>query len=144
MSISSNTVLTPEHLHDVVDHFMAKPAFAFDTETTGPNRNVPVIAPVSWLSMATDGMAVAIPTGHPNGSRLISRATRKKNKVTGKFDMIPAVWNAPPPQMRPSQVWSIVEPLFLSDKLKIAQNATFDINVTAKYFGGKPIPGPYA
>jgi DNA polymerase I-like protein with 3'-5' exonuclease and polymerase domains len=144
MSISSNTVLTPDHLHAVVDHFMEKPAFSFDTETTGPNRGVPVIAPVSWLSMATDGMAVSIPMGHPNGSRLISRATRKKDKVTNKFDMIPAVWSAPPPQMRPSQVWSIVEPLFMSDRLKIAQGATFDLIGTAKYFGGRVVPGPYA
>ena len=144
MSVSSNTVLTPEHLHTVVDYFMTKPEFAFDTETTGPNRGVPVIAPVVWLSLATEGMAVAVPMGHPNGSRLVSRATRKKNKVTGKFDMFPAVWDAPPPQMRPSEVWSIVKPLFMSDKTKIAQNATFDLIDTAKYFGGSIIPGPYA
>lgn len=144
MSISSNTVLTPEHLHSVVDYFMTKPAFAFDTETTGPNRGVPVLAPVSWLSLATDGMAVSIPSGHPNGSRLISRATRKKDKVTGKFDQFPAVWDAPPPQMRPSEVWGIVKPLFMSDKIKIAQNATFDLVVSAKYLGGRIPPGPYA
>jgi len=144
MSISSNTVTTPEHLHDVVDHFMDQDAFAFDTETTGPNRLVPVLAPVSWLSLATEGMAVAIPSGHPNGSHLISRATRKKNSITGKFDQFPAVWDAPPPQMRASEVWSIVKPLFMSDKIKIAQNATFDLVVTAKYLGGKIAPGPYA
>jgi len=144
VSISSNTVLTPEHLHDVVDHFMVHDAFAFDTETTGPNRLVPVLAPVSWLSLATDGMAVSIPSGHPNGSRLISRATRKKNKVTGKFDQFPAVWDAPPPQMSPSEVWGIVKPLFMSDKIKIAQNAPFDLVVTAKYFGGAIVPGPHA
>jgi DNA polymerase I-like protein with 3'-5' exonuclease and polymerase domains len=87
------------------------------------------------MSMATDGLAVAIPFGHPNGDVLISKATRKKNKETGKFDAIAAVYDEPPEQMTPSEVFSILKPLFFSDRMKIAHNATFDLISTAKYWG---------
>ena len=141
---SNNIIFDLDHLHSVVGHFADRDAFAFDVETFGPNRGVAHLAPVSWLSMATEGAAIVIPMGHPNGDRLISRATRKKNKDTNKFDQIPAVWAAPPPQLRPSQVWPVLEPLFFSDRLKIAHNATFDLVTVAKYFNDTPPCAPYA
>ena len=136
MPIRDSVILTPDRLHTVVDRFMEASAFSFDIETFGPNRNVPTQNVANWLSMATDGIAVAIPFGHPNGDVLISKATRKKNKLTGKFDAIPAVYDDPPEQMLPSEVFSILRPLFFAEnKIKIAHNATFDLISTAKYWG---------
>lgn len=140
---SSNVIFDTDHLQHEVGYFSNRDAFAFDIETYGPDRGVAHLAPVSWLSMATEGKSIVIPMGHPNGNRLISRATRKKNKETGKFDQIPAVWSAPPPQLRPSQVWPLLQPLFFSDRLKIAHNATFDNVGVAKYFDDTPPPPPY-
>ncbi|MDX3260727.1 DNA polymerase [Streptomyces sp. MI02-2A] len=136
MPIRDSVILTPDRLNTVVERFMERPAFSFDIETFGPNRGVPTQNVANWLSMATDGIAVAIPFGHPNGDVLISKATKKKNKLTGKFDAIPAVYDEPPEQMLPSEVFSILRPLFFAeDKIKIAHNATFDLISTAKYWG---------
>jgi DNA polymerase I-like protein with 3'-5' exonuclease and polymerase domains len=136
VTIRDSIILTPDRLHTVVERFLERPAFSFDIETFGPNRNVPTQNVANWMSLATDGLAVAIPFGHPNGDVLLSKATRKKNKTTGKFDAIPAVYDAPPEQMLPSEVFSILEPLFFAEnKIKIAHNATFDLISTAKYWG---------
>jgi DNA polymerase I-like protein with 3'-5' exonuclease and polymerase domains len=136
MSIRHSVILTPDRLHTVVERFMERPAFSFDIETFGPNRNVPTQNVANWMSLAADGEAVAIPFGHPNGDVLISKGTKKKNRTTGKFDPIPAVYDAPPEQMLPSEVFSILKPLFFAeDKIKIAHNATFDLISTAKYWG---------
>jgi DNA polymerase I-like protein with 3'-5' exonuclease and polymerase domains len=136
VAIRDSVILTPDRLHTVVERFMERPAFSFDIETIGPNRNVPTQNVANWMSLSTDGMAYAIPFGHPNGDVQISRATKKKNKITGKFDPIPAVFDAPPEQMLPSEVFSILKPLFWAeDKTKIAHNATFDLISTAKYWG---------
>jgi DNA polymerase I-like protein with 3'-5' exonuclease and polymerase domains len=136
VAIRDSVILTPDRLHTVVERFMERPAFSFDIETIGPNRNVPTQNVANWMSLSTDGMAYAIPFGHPNGDVQISRATKKKNKITGKFDPIPAVFDAPPEQMLPSEVFSILKPLFWAEgKTKIAHNATFDLISTAKYWG---------
>lgn len=136
MTIRDSVILTPDRLHTVVERFMERPAFSFDVEAFGPNRGVPTQCTLNWISLATDGMAVAIPFGHPNGDVLISRATKKLNKVTRKFEQVPAVFDAPPEQMLPSEVFSILKPLlFAEDKIKIAHNATYDLISTAKYFG---------
>jgi len=135
MPVSTDVILTPDRLEEVVDHFMQHDAFAFDVEAQGENRGVPSRATLSWMGLATHGMTVSIPFGHPNGNRLISKATRRKNPLTKKMDLIPARYDAPPEQMRPSEVFRIVEPLFFSDRIKIAHNATYDLISTAKYFG---------
>lgn len=144
--ISSNVVLTREHLDRVVEHFMSQPAFAFDVESMDgadpDTRGVPTQNKVVWMALATEGMTVTIPFGHPNGNVLIRKATRKKNKVTGKFDPVPAVYDAPPAQLSPSEVFEALKPLFFSDKIKIAHNATFDLISCFKYYGIQ-IPGPY-
>lgn len=143
---NSNVVLTREHLDEVVEYFMTQPAFAFDVESMDGDepdtRGVPTQNKVVWMALATEGMAVTIPFGHPNGDVLLRKATRKKNKITGKFDPVPAVYNAPPPQLSPSEVFEALRPLFFSDKIKIAHNATFDLISCYKYYGQK-IPGPY-
>jgi len=131
-------VLTRDHLDRVVDYFLQQDAFVFDIESMGENRNVPTQNEVVWIALATEGMSVVIPFGHPNGNTLIKPATKKKNKVTGKFDPVPAVFSAPPKQLRPSEVFDALRPLFFSDIIKIAHNATFDLLSVAKYFGAIP------
>ena len=133
-------ILTRAALDEEVKYFLDQDAFAFDVESQGANRGVPTQNSVSWLSMATYGRGVVIPFGHPNGNRLIRRATKKKNKVTNKFEPIPAVYDDPPEQMRPSEVFEALEPLFFSERIKIAHNATFDLISVAKYFGEIPAP----
>lgn len=136
-------ILTPEALAETVEYFLQHDAFCFDVETLGPDRGVPSQNQVAWMSLATEGRAVAIPFGHPNGDVLIRKATRKKNKVTGKFDPVSAIYDDPPVQLRPSQVFEALRPLFFSDRIKIAHNATFDLMSIAKYYGGDIVPGPY-
>lgn len=136
-------ILTREALAETVEYFLAHDAFCFDVETTGADRGVPSQNQVVWMSLATEGRAVVIPFGHPNGDVLVRKATKKKNKVTGKFDMIPAVYDDPPEQLRPSEVFQALRPLFFSDRIKIAHNATFDLISVTKYFAGEVVPGPY-
>jgi len=135
-------VLTLDHLEEEVDYFMSKDAFAFDVEAWGEHRGVPSHNTLNWMSLATDGRAFVVPFGHPNGSQLISRATKKLNKVTNTFTNIPAVYDDPPQQLLPSEVFSTLKPLFFSDRTKVAFNATYDLISTAKYFG-EIAPGPY-
>ncbi|WP_020142253.1 DNA polymerase [Terracoccus sp. 273MFTsu3.1] len=134
---SSNTILTPDRLVEVVDYFKQFPDMVVDFETTGPNRGTPHLAPVVWTILSTHGRTVTIPTGHPNGNVLISRATKKKDPETKKFRNIPAVYDAPPPQMRPSVAWEIMAPLFTNEnRILYAHNATFDFPTAAKYLDG--------
>lgn len=140
---SDNIVFTEEHLQHVVDYFLTQPAFVFDVESLGENRNVPTRNQVTWMSLATNGMTVVVPFGHPNGDVLISKATRKLDKTTRKYTFYPAVWDAPPKQLRPSQVFRILRPLFFNeDIIKGAHNETFDVISTDKYFGETPV-GPW-
>jgi DNA polymerase I-like protein with 3'-5' exonuclease and polymerase domains len=138
---SSNSILTREALDEAVEYFMQYDAFAFDVETMGDNRGVPTRNQVVWIALATYGRTIVIPMGHPNGNKLLRKATRKKNKVTGKFDPIPALYDEPPEQLRPSEVFDALKPLFFSDRIKIAHNATFDLISVTKYFGEVPPPG---
>jgi DNA polymerase I-like protein with 3'-5' exonuclease and polymerase domains len=135
---SSNTMFTPDQLVEAVDYFKQFPDMVVDFETTGPNRGTPHLAPVVWTILSTHGRTITVPTGHPNGNVLISRATKKLNKETKKFAMIPAVYDAPPPQMKPSVAWEIMAPLFQNENRHLyAHNATFDFPTAAKYLDGE-------
>lgn len=136
-------VLTREHLAEVVDYFLKQEAFVFDIESMGPDRVVPTQNDVVWIALATEGMAVVIPFGHPNGNTLLRAATRRKNKLTGKFDPIPPVFTPPPDQLRRGEVFAALEPLFFNEGIvKIAHNATFDLISVAKYYSGRIPTGP--
>jgi DNA polymerase I-like protein with 3'-5' exonuclease and polymerase domains len=94
--------------------------------------------------MATRGHTIVIPMGHPNGDRLLERERKRKDPVTKKFVVTPARWSEPPEQMRPGQVFDILEPLYFNEEIaKGAQNAPFDFVSVAKYFGGRVPVGPY-
>ncbi|MFE6739779.1 DNA polymerase [Streptomyces tubercidicus] len=137
-------ITTEDELKSVVDYFLEFDAFAFDTEGMGPHRLIPAQTELAWISLATHGAAIAIPFGHPNGNRVISKATRRKDRITKKFHPIPAVFSPPPDQLRPSQVFNALEPLFFSDRRKIGANLPFDLVSIQKYFCGEIAPGPYS
>lgn len=137
-------ITTEEQLKEAVDYFMQFDEFAFDTEGMGPYSLIPTQTELVWISLATHGRAIAIPFGHPNGNRLIRKATRKKNPVTKKFDAVPAVYSDPPEQLRPSQVFAVLRPLFFSHRRKIGANLPFDLVSVKKYFKGDLPPGPYS
>lgn len=129
-------ILTPEALQKEVEYFLKQDAFAFDIESMdGPEPETRGVASqnrVVWISMATHGRTITIPMGHPNGDVLLRRGHKKK--IDGKFQDIPAIYDAPPAQMKPSEVFKILEPLFFSDILKIAHNTVIDFVSCAKYF----------
>lgn len=139
--MSSNVVFTPEHLERVVERAGNEGAFVFDVEAWGEHRGTPHLATLAWMGIATEGLAVAVPFGHPNGYQEIARAHRKKNPVTKKMDLIPAKFSTPPEQMPPSMVFDITRPLFMDpDVIKIAQGFTYDGVATAKYLGEVVVP----
>jgi len=139
-------IYTPEQLKREVEYFLKQDAFVFDVESMDGvipgTRGIPTQNQIVWLSLSTYGRNIIIPMGHPNGNNLLRKGFRKKNPETKKMDWNPAVYDAPPKQMRPSEVFAILEPLFFSDLIKGAHNAPFDVISIAKYLGGRIIPGP--
>lgn len=155
-------VYTHEQLSEQIDYFLTKDSFAFDVETLAAPNNAhranPRLNRVHWLSLATDGRCLSIPLGFANGTfdRLDFPLTPTGEKwvAEGKIpkkhhfskDMRKAkhLFHEPPSHLRfDAEVKSILEPLFFSDRLKIAQNAKFDVESLAKHFGGRLIPRPY-
>lgn len=139
-------VTSIEQLREEVEYFSQFDVFAWDTETmpgpAGPGtRGIPTQNRVVWISMATYGRTIVIPMGHPNGNILLKREYRKKNKETGKMDLFPPTFDAPPEQLKPSEVFEVLRPLFFSNRIKIAHNATFDFISSEKHFGAIPL-GP--
>lgn len=141
-------VTTIEQLREEIEYFSQFDVFAWDTETMpgpeGPGtRGIPTQNRVVWISMATYGRAIVIPLGHPNGNTLLQKSYRRKNKETGKFETFPDIFTEPPKQLRPSEVFEALRPLFFSNRMKIAHNSTFDFISVAKHFGDIPA-GPMA
>lgn len=136
-------VLTRDQLDHTVRVLRDADAFAFDIESIGERRGHPVYNEVTWLSLATNGFAAAIPMGHANGDLLLAPGVRRKDRDSGKFVQHPPVWDAPPPQLEREQVFEALAPAFASGKLKIAHNASGDLVSVAKYLpDGIPAP-PY-
>jgi len=152
-----NIITTEEQLQEFVDAYLKVDAFAFDVETIGEDRLYPIINDVCWISFATEGRTDVIPMGHPNGEflrydkPLLSEGQRRielgkplsdihyskdKSKWVSVFD-------EPPAQLTPRQVFDAIKPLLFSDKLKIAHNAKFDLKSVAKYYRGTVPPKPY-
>jgi DNA polymerase I-like protein with 3'-5' exonuclease and polymerase domains len=136
-------ITTRRQLKEAVAYIGDRDAFAFDVESTGDQRGVPALNRVTWISLATRGGATVIPMGHPNGYQVLSKATRRKDRGTGKFVQVPAEFSAPPQQLQPGEVFEELAPLFFSERTKIAHNAVFDLVSVTKYFGGQTPPPPY-
>jgi DNA polymerase I-like protein with 3'-5' exonuclease and polymerase domains len=139
-------IFTAEELRKEVAYFLKQDAFAWDTETMdGPipgTRGIPTQNRVVWISLATYGRTIVVPMGHPNGDVLLHRAHRKKNQETKKFESFSAVYDPPPKQLKPSEVFEILRPLFFDPSIiKVAHNATFDCISVYKYYDAFPV-GP--
>lgn len=145
----SNVVLTEDHLREVVNYFLTQDAFAFDVEAQGDYRDVSHLASLSWLSLATKGMCVAIPFGHPIGDNIIGEKLLPavygpKAKKAGQtyYKKVPA-YDDPPAQLTPGRVFEILRPLFFNPFItKIGHDVVYDLASVTKYYGEIP-PGPY-
>jgi len=148
-----NIITTKEQLADLVEFYSKVEGFAFDVETVGENRIQPVVNDVLWISLATDGRTDVIPMGHPNGEFLRwdkeLLLSGQKKIAAGKeladlketdFSKNQAKWtpvfDTPPEQLLPGDVFKALKPLFFSDKLKVGHNVKFDLKSIAKYYRG--------
>ena len=148
-----NIITTKEQLADLVEYYSKVDGFAFDVETVGENRIQPVVNDVLWISFATDGRTDVIPMGHPNGEFLRwdkeLLLSGQKKLVAGKnledlkdtdFSKNQAKWSpvfdSPPDQLLPGDVFKALKPLFFSKQLKVGHNVKFDLKSIAKYYRG--------
>lgn len=152
-----NIITTREQLDEFVAAYSKVDGFAFDVETIGEHRILPVINDVAWIAFATDGRVDVIPMGHPNGTfefytkpllkagqaqiakgRPLTDAHFSKNKA----HWIPQ-FSEPPVQLMPGEVFRAIQPLMFSDQLKVGHNLKFDLKSIAKYYRGKVPTKPY-
>lgn len=153
-----NIITTKEDLQELVSYYMAQDAFAFDVETVGVHRGVPVENEVLWISLATHGRGDAIPVGHPNGEfiEFIRPLTGQGQKrVEAGLPARPLdysrddkkavkTFSPPPAQLFPAEVFEALKPLMFNENiLTIGHNLAFDLCSVAKYYGGTIPAGPY-
>jgi DNA polymerase I-like protein with 3'-5' exonuclease and polymerase domains len=152
-----NIITTKKQLDDLVEFYSKVDGFAFDVETVGENRIQPVVNDVLWISLATDGRTDVIPMGHPNGDflhwdkELLLSGQRKaaagKPLTDADYSKNQAKWkpvfDTPPAQLLPGDVFKALKPLFFSDKLKVGHNVKFDLKSIAKYYRGVVPNKPY-
>jgi DNA polymerase I-like protein with 3'-5' exonuclease and polymerase domains len=145
-----NIITTKKQLQELVEFYSKVDAFAFDVESVGSNRLQPVVNDVLWISLATEGRTDVIPLGHPNGEflnwnkELLLSGQRKldsgKELKEADYSKNESKWtpifDAPPEQLLPGDVFKELKPLFFSDKLKVGHNIKFDLKSIAKYFRG--------
>lgn len=148
---SSSIVLTEDRLREVTDYFMTKNAFAFDVEAFGEYRDVPHLAQLSWVSLATEGMAVVIPFGHEKGDNVIGETQEarvygpKAQKAGQTYYVTTDVYDKAPPQLTPGKVAEILRPLFFKPGvIKIGHDIVYDlVSIGCYLFGGEIPPPPY-
>jgi DNA polymerase I-like protein with 3'-5' exonuclease and polymerase domains len=145
-----NIITTKEQLEDLVKFYSKVDGFAFDVETVGENRIQPVVNDVLWISLATDGRVDVIPMGHPNGEflhwdkemllsgqrKLAAGKELKDTDFSKNETKWTPVFDAPPAQLLPGDVFKALKPLFFSDQLKVGHNIKFDLKSIAKYYRG--------
>lgn len=145
-----NIITTKKQLEELVEFYSKVDGFAFDVETVGENRIQPVVNDVLWLSLATDGRTDVIPMGHPNGDflkwdkelllsgqkKLAAGKELKETDYSKNQSKWTPVFDAPPEQLLPGDVFKALKPLFFSDQLKVGHNIKFDLKSIAKYYRG--------
>ena len=145
-----NIITTKKQLQELVEFYSKVDAFAFDVESVGDNRLQPIVNDVLWISLATEGRTDVIPMGHPNGEFLhwnkelllsgqrkleAGKQLKETDYSKNESKWVP-VFDAPPEQLLPGDVFKELKPLFFSDKLKIGHNVKFDLKSIAKYYRG--------
>lgn len=161
MTQNNPTIITTSiGLLEMVDYYLNQPAFAFDVETVGPDdfsRLHPLLNEITWIAFATEGRTDVIPMGHPNGEflrwekPLLGSAQlraedgleiREQDYSRRESSWIP-VFDSPPIQLLPGDVFSAIKPLMFSNKLKVGHNIKFDLKAIAKYYRGVVCSKPY-
>lgn len=131
-------------LKEAVEYFLTQPGFSFDFESMGEDRGVPTKNRLVWASFATDGMSFAVPFGHPIGDKILRYGKTPRVGSDGKTRNYKfPIWEDPPEQLRPSEVFEVLKPLFFSDQVKVGHGMVFDLISVMKYYGGKKIKGPF-
>lgn len=162
---NNNLVQSVEHLARVVEEIgnraasQEEPAFVFDLETRpGPtvvgvvdwndkadvkfHATNPRTNEVFWMSLATTGVAWAIPMGHPHGEPVGSAPAPLRAGARTTRRTVP-VFGPAPEQMSPREVIEVVRPLFMDSTIrKVNHNVKFDLLTIAKYLGKLPA-APY-
>lgn len=153
-----NIITTTEQLNELVQYYLKQDAFAFDVETVGDRRGVPVINEVLWLSLATHGRGDVIPLGHPHGEfvsetfpltgqgekRVLAGLSARDSDYSRDKKKAIKVFGPAPDQLRPAEVFKALEPLMFNDSiLKVGHNLVFDLCSVAKYYGGRVPVQPY-
>ena len=153
-----NIITTKEDLQELVSYYMAQDAFAFDVETVGVHRGVPVENEVLWISLATHGRGDVIPMGHPNGEfiefirpltgqgqkRVEAGLTARPLDYSRDDKKAVKTFSPPPAQLFPAEVFEALKPLMFNENiLTIGHNLAFDLCSVAKYYGGTIPAGPY-
>lgn len=145
-----NIITNKKQLEELVEFYSKVDGFAFDVETVGENRIQPVVNDVLWLSLATEGRTDVIPMGHPNGDflkwdkelllsgqkKLAAGKELKETDYSKNQAKWTPVFDAPPEQLLPGDVFKALKPLFFSDQLKVGHNIKFDLKSIAKYYRG--------
>lgn len=138
--MTNSAIITDEgSLREVVAEILRRDAFFYDVESVGEHRGVPHLADVTWCGLGTDGLAVAVPFGHPIGDAVIGQHSEPRimsnGKITNNFvlDYEPA-----PRQIRRDIFFEICEPLFFSERLiAVAHGQTYDGACVPKYYDGR-------
>lgn len=148
-----NIITTVEQLKDLVAYYSKQDAFAFDVETVGDRRGVPVVNEVLWISMATHGRGDVIPLGHPHGEfisetypltgqgekRVLAGLPARESDYSRDKKKAVKTFGPAPKQLYPAEVFEALKPLmFNPDILKIGHNLVFDLSSVTKYFGETP------
>ena len=171
MNLATKTVRSTEDLKRVVADYKRFGEFSFDIETRG-NRKVRSLTlpglpdPPKGASRTATAM-VTCPSCQrefpPKYGRKwcsdVCRQAAEKDKPPldtrtnvvwaislagpGRCDVVPCGHPDPRLQLRPAQVFDVLEPLFFSERTKINQNVGFDLLSIAKYYGGEIPPPPY-
>lgn len=152
-----NIITTTEQLEEFVAAYSKVDAFAFDVETIGEHRILPVINDVAWIAFATDGRVDVIPMGHPNGEFQFytkpllkagqAQVAKGKPLTDAHFSKNKAHWKPQfgeaPEQLLPGQVFKAIQPLMFGPQLKVGHNLKFDLKSIAKYYRGRVPVKPY-
>ena len=147
-----NIITTQKALQELVEYYSECDAFAFDVETTGDHRGDPRRNNVVWISLATDGRTDVIPMGHPNGEYLrteypllnsgslrMEKGLEVRPQDYSKDDRKAVrIFDEPPAQLTPAEVFSALKPLLKSDKVKVGHNLKFDLQSVTKYIKELP------
>jgi DNA polymerase I-like protein with 3'-5' exonuclease and polymerase domains len=144
----SSVILTEADLREAVEYFRKQDAFVFDVEGVGEHRGIPHLSQLTWMSLAANGTAIAVPFGHPRGTKVTGEKPETHHYKTGKkigepyTKMVP-VYEDPPDQISLPNVFEILRPLFWEPGIrKIGSGVIYDLVSTAKYWGEVP-PPPY-